>query len=125
MKTASYFTYRGPGRIGISVGNPRGIPAGYRMYKALAPRRDMLHLSQDEYRDIFFGDILGRLNPTQVAHDLEKLAAGDEPVLLCFEKPPFTVSNFCHRRMVAEWFKDTLGLNVPEYKQPRAGNLFR
>ena len=26
MKTASYFTYTGPGRIGISVGAPRGYP---------------------------------------------------------------------------------------------------
>lgn len=125
MKTACYSKYRGLGRIGISIGNPRGIPAGYRMYKALAPRRDMLHLGQEEYREIFFREILGPLDPAQVVRDLENLAASAEPVLLCFEKPPFTPVNFCHRRMVAEWLKDTLGLNVPEYEQPRTGDLFR
>ena len=125
MKTASYFTYRGPGRVGISVGTPRGIPAGYRMYKALAPRRDMLHLPQAEYRILFFRDILGPLDLVQVVRDLDSLAAGTEPVLLCFEKPPFDTINFCHRRMVADWFKDTLGLKVPEYEKPQTGGLFR
>ncbi len=41
MKTASYFTYHGPGRVGISLGRPRGI-SGYRIYRNLAPRGDML-----------------------------------------------------------------------------------
>ncbi len=45
MKTSSYFYYTGPGRIGITVGNPRGIPAGYRMYRQLAPRREMLKIT--------------------------------------------------------------------------------
>ncbi len=124
MKTACYSTYRGPGRIGISIGNPRGIPAGYRMYKALAPRRDMLQLGQAEYREFFFRDILGLLDPAQVVRDLENLVASAEPVLMCFEKPPFTPVNFCHRRMVADWLKDTLGLNVPEYEKPHTRDLF-
>ncbi len=118
MQTASYFNYTGPGRIGISVGAPRGCPAGYRMYRALAPRRDMLALDQAAYRRIFFDEILGKLDPEQVVADLAALAGEYEPVLLCFERPPFTAQNWCHRRLCAEWFKETLGLDVPEYDGP-------
>ncbi|MBW7996799.1 MAG: DUF488 domain-containing protein [Candidatus Glassbacteria bacterium] len=45
------------------------------------------------------------------------MAGGFEPVLLCFEKPPFGDDNWCHRRMVAEWLSDTLGIEVPEYER--------
>ena len=118
MKTASYFTYTGPGRIGISVWPPRNCPAGYRLYRALAPRRDMLKLDQATYRRIFFDEILGKLDPEKVVRDLKSLAVSHEPVLLCFEKPPFTARNWCHRRLVAEWFQETLGLDVPEIGGP-------
>ena len=117
MKTSSYFIYHGPGRIGISIGTPRRVPAGYRLYRTLAPRRDMLQLSCDLYRDIFFRDILGPLDPQKVADELQRLAGEFEPVMLCFERPPFDANNWCHRRMVAEWFGDTLGLDVPELEQ--------
>ena len=115
MKTASYFTYFGPGRIGITAGTPRRAPAGYRMYRQLAPRRNMLQLPYALFRDTFLREILGPLDPRKVAADLHELAGGHEPVLLCFERPPFTEANWCHRRIVAEWFKDSLGLDVPEY----------
>ena len=124
MKTASYFTYRGPGRIGISVGNPRGIPAGYRMFKPLAPTRAMLHLDCPTYRMVYFRDILNQLDPAQVMEQIEKLAQDAEPVLLCFEKPPFTPANWCHRRIVADWFQETLGLDVPEHEPERTKDLF-
>ena len=124
MKTASYFTYRGPGRIGISVGTPRGIPAGYRMFKPLAPTRTMLNLDYPTYRMVYFRDILGQLDPAQVAEQLQKLAQDADPVLLCFEKPPLTPSNWCHRRMVADWFQETLGLDVPEHEPERTKDLF-
>jgi hypothetical protein len=37
-----------------------------------------------------------------------------EPVMLCFEKPPFTVTNWCHRRMAAAWLERELGIEVNE-----------
>ncbi len=116
MKTAGYFTYFGPGRVGISRGNPRGL-SGYRIYRALAPWRYMLDLSEAEYRDIYFDEILAHLDPAKVVADLEALAGDHEPVLLCFERPPFTPTNWCHRRMVAEWLTDNLGLDVPELER--------
>ena len=57
MKTASFFAYTGPGRICIARWAPRGTPAGFRVYKPLAPRKDMLRMSEAEYRDIYVGEI--------------------------------------------------------------------
>ena len=117
MKTASFFTYFGPGRIAIVRGRvPVRTPGGYRIYRDLAPRWDMLTMPYDQYRTIYFSEILGSLDPVNVLEDLERLADGHEPVLLCFERPPFSASNWCHRRMVADWFAETLQLEVPEIK---------
>ena len=74
----------------------------------------MLTMRYDRYRTIYFAEILGSLDPVNVLEDLERLADGHEPVLLCFERPPFSASNWCHRRMVADWFAETLQLEVPE-----------
>ncbi|MBI2016543.1 MAG: hypothetical protein HYS77_13555 [Candidatus Rokubacteria bacterium] len=114
MKTASFFTWRGPGRISIARWEPRGLAPGFRRYPALAPRREMLRMPYGPYRNLYLRDILGPLDPGRVADDLHRLAGGFEPVLLCWERPPFTAANWCHRRMVAEWFAATLGLEVPE-----------
>lgn len=114
MKTASFFTYFGPGRISIARWEPRAIPPGYRRYKALAPRKEMLRMPYGRYRAVYFRTILGRLDPRQVADDLHRLAGAFEPVLLCWERPPLTTAHYCHRRMVAEWLAETLGLDVPE-----------
>lgn len=115
MKTASYFTFSGPGRIGITAyppKNPRFRPP--HNFRPLAPKPDMLKLPYDDYRERYFGQILAPLDPAETVAELERLAAGAEPVLLCYERPPFVGDNWCHRRMVADWLHDTLGLDVPE-----------
>ena len=66
------------------------------------------------YRDVYFREILEPLDPRQVVDDMQRLAGEWEPVMLCFERPPFNADNWCHRRMVAEWLSDMLGLVVPE-----------
>ena len=114
MKTASYFTFNGPGSIGISLGAPRGMTICCGFYRDLAPRREMLRMPYLVYRDVYFREILGPLDPRQVVDDLQQLAGKSEPVMLCFERPPFNDDHWCHRRMVAEWFSDRLGLVVPE-----------
>lgn len=113
MKTASFYTYTGPGRISIARGTPRGLSAGYRIFKPLAPGPWFNSVSEEMYRELYFAQ-LAELDPVNVEADLQSLAAGAEPVLLCYEKPPFTATNWCHRRMVAEWFKKELGIDVPE-----------
>ena len=113
MKTASFKTYTGPGRISIARYAPRETPAGFRIHGALAPAQDMLKMSKPLYLPRYAA-ILAALDPQEVWDILHEKAAGAEPVLLCWEKPPFTATNWCHRRLVAEWFQKTLGHEVPE-----------
>lgn len=114
MKTSCFRLYQGPGRICVARYAPRGTPAGYRQFKALAPAADMLKMTdQAAYRARYFAEILGALDPAETWDALHALAGGAEPVLLCWEdlaKP----DAWCHRRMIAEWFKDRLGHDVPE-----------
>ena len=127
MKTASHFTFFGPGRIVISRGNPRGVAGGYRMFKQLAPTAEIMNLPYDEYRPRFLAEVLNPLDPKVVWDQLHALHPGVEPVIQCFEKPPFTIDNFCHRRMVADWFEQHLGEVVEEaeaqVKPPRQPKL--
>lgn len=114
MKTASFKTYTGPGRICIARYAPRGTPAGYRVFKALAPDQDMLRMDLAAYLPRYQA-LLDRLDPRATWDHLHALAGADEPVLLCWEVPPFSARNWCHRRLVADWFQDRLGASVPEF----------
>lgn len=114
MKTASFFTYQGPGRISIARSAPRRTPSGFRVFRDLAPGKWFNSVDRAEYRELYLREILGRLDPRQTHERLIELAGPAEPVLLCWEKPPFDSKNWCHRRMVAEWFGETLGIEVPE-----------
>lgn len=125
MLTSSYFTFKGPGRIGISRGFPRGytkIP----MFRQLAPGPWFNSVSKPEYEKLFYAQ-LAALNPQAVWDELHRLAGDAEPVLLCYERTPFTDTNWCHRRMVASWLESTLGIVVNEY-EPKSkalqGGLF-
>lgn len=116
MKTSCFFTYRGPGRISIARFAPRGTPSGFRIYKPLAPAKHMLKMAYEPYKPLYL-HILNQLDPHQVWDDLHRLAGEWDPVLLCWEKPPLHRRNFCHRRMVAEWFKEKLDVEVPELER--------
>jgi hypothetical protein len=116
MRTASYFTYSGSGRIGITRGAPRGI-SGYRMEGAVAPGPWFKSVGAAEFCALYRQEILAKLDPMQIWNRLHELAEGAEPVLLCYERPPFTMTNFCHRRLVAEWFEREMGVEVPEAGQ--------
>jgi hypothetical protein len=114
MKTSSFFIYKGPGRVSIARYAPRGTPAGFRVFKALAPGPWFNSVSKDEYIDRFTREMLAPLDPKATFEALHQLAGDREPVLLCWEKPPFTEKNWCHRRIVADWFQMALGIDVPE-----------
>lgn len=114
MKTSSFFLATGPGRISIARFAPRGIEPGYRTFRALAPGAWFKTVSRERYRELYFGEILGKLDPRVTFDTLVKLAGGAEPTLLCWERPPFTGANWCHRRLVAEWFRETLGVELLE-----------
>jgi hypothetical protein len=114
MKTSCYFVHQGQGRISIARFAPRGTPAGYGEFRPLAPGPWFNKVTKEEYRELYFKEVLGRLDPKRTFDALGEIAGDAEPILLCWERPPLTETNWCHRRLVAEWFKDTLGISVPE-----------
>lgn len=117
MKTGSWKTYKGAGRIGVARQAPRFAPAGFKLYRALAPGPWFNEpMTEGEYERRYRSEVLDRLDPQAVWDQLHALALppGAEPVLMCFEAPPWTSDNWCHRRMIAAWFKETLGQEVPE-----------
>ena len=121
MKTACYETFTGPGRICIARWHPRGTPKGFRCFKALAPGDWFKKVERKEFLARYAEEILGVLDPQQTYDKLVELADGTEPVLLCWEYPPFgpaATGHFCHRVLVAKWFKRTLGIVVPEVSWP-------
>lgn len=125
IQTASFFTYpsTGPGRISIARHAPRGYPKGYRTYSKLAPGEWFNRVTYSEYRRLYFAQ-LSKLDPEAVVKDLYALVGvGINPVLLCYERPPFdAVRNYCHRRMAAEWLENKLGLEIPEWSGQRESN---
>ncbi len=114
MRTASFFTYDGPGRVSIARYAPRGTAKGFRIYRKLAPGEWFNKVTKERYVELFTKDVLDVLDPKQAWGELHELAGDAEPVLLCWERPPFSDKNWCHRRMVARWFEERLGLIVPE-----------
>lgn len=91
----------------------RGAHEGFRVYSALAPGAWFKSVSREEYIQRFTAQ-LAALDPRQVWDELHALANGAEPVMLCWEVPPWTDRNWCHRRMVAEWLERELGVEIPE-----------
>jgi uncharacterized protein YeaO (DUF488 family) len=98
-----------PKAVAISRSQPRGW-AG-RVFEALAPSWRLVQMAksgaidEDEYIRRYREEVLSKLDPARVYADL-----GDDAVLLCWERP----GAFCHRRLVAEWFEEKLGVSVPE-----------
>ena len=124
MRTASFFTSTGPGRISIARWAPRGTPTDFAVYRPLNPAASMLKRERAEYEPLYPA-ILARLDPHQVVADLHRLADPHEPVLLCWKRPPFTARVWCHRRLVAAWLECELGLVVKAVGKGSAENALR
>lgn len=114
MKTASFFETTGAGRVQISRGTPRGYAGGYRAFRKLAPGAWFRSVTAADYVSLYRSEVLDELEPQRTWVDLHTLAGDAEPVILCFERAPFHIKNWCHRRLVAEWFQRELGVTVPE-----------
>ena len=118
MKTSCYSRYAGPGSVRISIGKPYGL--NLPSYLALAPSWSMLKMDFAGY-EAAFARKLSRLDPEVVWKDLHDLAGEHEPVLLCYEKPPFHSTQWCHRRIVAKWFEKELKIVVDEFDWGNVG----
>jgi len=88
----------------------RSVPRGWtgRRYIALAPSWKLLKakLPEEAFIKAYRAEVLDKLDPVKVIEDL----GGDNFILLCWEAP----GEFCHRRMVAEWLEEAMGIEVPE-----------
>ncbi len=100
--------------VRISTSSPKWFPWALRPYPKLYPGWDLVRgykegrANEAEAREGYYAKILSKLNPQEVFADL-----GEDAVLLCWEKS----GTFCHRRIVAEWFRDRLDIRVDELSQ--------
>jgi hypothetical protein len=112
MTTSSYARDgRRPNAVAIS----RGVPDWFRRrrYPQLAPSRELIAIQNAAlFAARYRREVLAKLDPKAVFREL-----GDSAVLLCYEKP----GEFCHRRLVAEWLEERLGIQVPEQMFSRPG----
>lgn len=98
-----------PRAVAISRTRPRGWTG--RIYEPLAPPWRLLaealsgEIDEEEYTRRYRAEVLSKLDPATVRADL-----GEDAVLLCWENS----GAFCHRRLVAEWFEEALGILVLE-----------
>lgn len=125
LVTASWFTPLPLGlvRVGISRGMPRGMPAGYRMYRKLAPGPWFKSVDESEYQRRYFKEVLGQLDPVAVIAELQALTDGAPAALCCFERA--NDDHFCHRAFVSAWLHEELGLSVREFERGGDGHGWR
>ena len=113
------------GAIAISRTVPKFLRGRVKLYPVLAPDARWHHFEKPRFCRAYFGYQLARLDVEQVWRTLHEIADGAEPILLCWEKAPFTDDNWCHRRLVAAWFRARLGEVVDELEPPpRQRDLF-
>lgn len=97
--------------VSIAISTPRWFFGS--TYLSLAPKRCMLNMNEIDYRREF-DKILSINPPMRVLRDLDMMARNNGKrgiALLCYESP----EKFCHRHLVAEWFRNKLGIEVKEY----------
>ena len=114
MLKTSYFARSGksPGAVSIAL---RSKWFTVPKYPDLAPTQEMLEIEDwHEYSHRYNDEILSRLDPQKVLNDLKVATTEHDIILLCWEKDRST----CHRGLVAQWFKKTLDLDVPEVEIP-------
>ena len=105
----SYFaiSHNLPNAISIAVKSPDFYTG--RVYLPLAPTWEILSEYKKTnnvrlYTERYLAEILFDLDPQQVYEELKY------SVLLCWEAP----DKFCHRRIVAKWLEESIGVKVPE-----------
>lgn len=109
MKTSCFKCYKGNAGVGISYSSPNSWNGPD--YPSLAPSSHLLYdiksyvIDQMEYEKRYRKEVLSKLDPTKVYEDLKN------NVLLCWEP----AGEFCHRRIVAAWITENLGIEIPEW----------
>ncbi len=90
-------------------------------FKKLAPPAEIIKIEDEKlYTKLYYEKVLNKLDPKQVYAEL-----GDNAVLLCYEKWTDIKEGktFCHRRIVAKWLKEYLGVKVEELDDKSKNNI--
>src|SRR6266480_2580914 len=113
ITTSNFAQERGAFSRGSHQPGSAQVLSGKR-YMLLAPPRWLLKTKDPELFDREYRKQLDSLDAKQVAEEL-----GPDAILLCWES--FNVR--CHRRLVAEWLEEKLGIVVPELGHPRSESV--
>lgn len=89
-------------------------------FKKLAPPAEIIKIEDEKlYTKFYYEQVLSKLDPKQVYTEL-----GENAVLLCYEKWADIKARktFCHRRIVAKWLEEKLGVKVEELNDENKNN---
>ncbi len=110
----SYFLAKGTDSNAVSIARKAPWWFSGVCYMPLVPPEDLIErynsglIDELRYAQEYTERVLNTLDPFQVIKDLGLNA------ILLGDVPP---GKFCHRRLVANWFEDTLGIKVQEYME--------
>ncbi len=111
----SYFANLKNIKTPLSISNSPPKWYSNSQFKVLAPPWSLVkayklkEVDDEGYIEQFKILVLAPLDASKVYEDLTN-RYGNDVTLLCYEKP----GDFCHRRIVAEWFEKELNIVVPE-----------
>lgn len=75
------------------------------------------HIDRLDYEFLYKENVLDQLDPFVVLESLKKIA--QNPILLCYEDLSIP-GEWCHRRMVADWFVASGAVEeMPEWEPPK------
>lgn len=109
MKTSCFKHYTGDKGVAICIYPP--IDWTGLQYPALEPDRQSFYaikagsITKEQYEKLYRENILSKLDPKTIYETFKN------NVLLCWEEP----GEFCHRRIVAAWIEENIGIEVPEW----------
>jgi hypothetical protein len=109
MKTSNFKVYKGNNGVAICLYPP--IDWTGAQFPTLAPNRQTFfarkanEFDNDEYERRYREEVLSKLDANKIYETLKG------QVLLCWEPP----GEFCHRRIVADWIQEKIGIEVPEW----------
>ena len=107
MKTSYFAKYKKDDAVSIAAKHPPWFKGD--SYPALFPKYNFFKKYKEDgdeeaYRKSYYEQVLSKLDAQKVYDDLK------DKTLLCWEKS----GAFCHRRIVAEWLYNELGVVIEE-----------
>lgn len=107
MKTSCFSKFKRGTGVCIALRHPDNFKGA--CYPPLFPKWSFLSKyfkdgDKEAYTREYRRQILSKLNPEKVYSDLK------DSTLLCWEP----AGEFCHRRLVAQWLEESLGVKVEE-----------